>query len=159
MWRSFVVPIACVLFFAACNKNKQDEDMYTVDALTFGLYYPGCDSNCVEMYEVTPSALSHDDSAKLADIASWKYKFTTTNLLVGNKLAIAKPLLTAVPKELFNRNAIVFGAPGSDGALYIKVLTIPGSYRFKIDLKNSADQSAEVLAFKQKVLEVMGKIR
>lgn len=159
MWRILAVMIVCSLFWAACNKGKDDEDMYTVDALTFGTYYSGCDTNCVLMYEVTPSALSRDDSARLADIASWKYKFTTVNLLTGNKLAMAKPLLTEVPRELFGKNAIVYGNPGADGAIYIKVQTIPGSYRFKIDLRNTAGQSAEVVAFKQKVLDVMGKIK
>ncbi len=151
--------LALLLLFAGCKKDEGDEDMYTVDALTFGTYYTNCDSACVKMYEVTPSALCRDDSADLADMLTWGYKFSNINLLDGNRLAAAKPLLTQVPKELFDKSTVVYGNPGPEGGMYIKVRTIPGSYRFKIDLRNSADQSAELVAFKQRVLAVMAKIK
>ena len=155
-----IVPgVLALLLFAGCKKDEGDEDMYTVDALTFGTYYTNCDSACVKMYEVTPSSLCRDDSADLKEMLAWGYKFSNINLLDGSRLAAAKPLLTQVPKALFDKSAVVFGDPGPEGGLYIKVRTIPGSYRFKIDLRNSADQPAEVQAFKQQVLEVMAKLK
>lgn len=147
------------LLLAGCKRDDGDEDMYTVDALTFGTFYSNCDSACVKMYEVTPSSLCRDDSATLEDMLAWGYKFSNINVLDAGRLTTARPLLQQVPRELFEKSTVAFGDPGPEGGLYIKVRTIPGSYRFKIDLRNSPDQSAEVVAFKQQVLEVMARVK
>ncbi|MBX2905654.1 MAG: hypothetical protein KF744_06415 [Taibaiella sp.] len=159
MWR-IVLAIAFVsTLVAGCNRNADEEDKYTVDMLTFGTYYTNCDSACITMYEVTPSTVCRDDSATLADMTAWKYKFTNVRLLDVNRQAIAKPLLSQVPHELFANSTTVLGDPGPEGGMYLRIQTIPGIYLFKIDLRNSADQSQAVVAFKKQVLDVMTRIK
>lgn len=144
---------------AACNKDKEDPDKYIVDALTFGTYYPDCDSGCVTMYEVRPTTVARDDSAKMKDLLAWGYTFTNVVVLTAARTPVATPLLTSVPRELFKGSTVVLGSPGAKGGMYLRIMTIPGIYLYKIDLNDSPDQSEEVRAFKRKVLETMGNLK
>lgn len=129
-----------------------------VDALTFGTWYSNCDS-CATMYEVRPTTLCKDDSVISGDLAGWGYNFKTTVSYDAGRQATAKALLQEVPHELFGHSTLVLGDPVSNGGMYIRIQTIPGIYLIKIGLPNSSGQSAEVLAFKQKVLDVMAKVK
>ncbi len=149
-----------VLFLlGSCKRDKDRYDENTVDRLVFGTYYGFCDSNCVNIYQLDNSTLGKDDSAKYGAL-TWAYQFTTTRLMAKTKADMAKPLLTQVPKELLSNGSITFGAPDShdQGGVYLIVKTIGGIYRFKLDPDNTPDQSAEVVAFKQKLIATLKQL-
>jgi len=152
-----LVPV--LLLTASCHKGG-DEEETVADGLVFGTYYGFCTKNCVKMFEVHNSTLAKDDSVKYADL-TWNYKFKTSRLLDKASLTKANALLGQVPKRLFSGGAQTFGSPDShdQGGLYIEIETISGNYKFKLDMDDTPDQPAEVIAFKKQVLGVLAQIK
>jgi hypothetical protein len=152
--------VSVLLLATSCKRDRFTEDSETVDRLVFGSFYGTCDSDCVHIYQLDNSTIARDDSAKFGSL-TWAYKFTTITQLSKPNAVIAKPLLTMVPKELLANSNTTFGCPDchGQGGLYIIVKTIPGIYRFRLDMDNTADQSAELIAFKAKMIDVLKQIK
>lgn len=150
--------LSFLMISSACN--KPEDEQYVADALVFGTYYGMCIGNCVKMYEVRPSTLVKDDSVKNTDL-TWNYTFKTYRLLDKTKQQIAVQLLNEVPKELFANGATTFGSPGShdQAGVYLEVKGMTGNFKFKLDTDDTPDQSAELIAFKKKVLTVITQIQ
>jgi hypothetical protein len=148
------------LLLVSSSCNKPEDDKYVADALVFGTYHGMCASNCVDMYEIRYSTMAKDDSVKYTDL-TWNYTFKTYRLIAKTKQQIAVQLLSEVPKELFANGATTYGSPDShdQGGVYLEVKSIPGNYKFKLDMDDTPDQSDEVKAFKQKVLTVLRQIQ
>lgn len=147
------------VLLAGCKKDP-DYDATVVDGITFGTFYGNCLKNCVRVYNVSPAVLQIDDSVNIAKL-NWVYVFKATRTMDKAKQNIALPLLKQVPAELMKNSTTTFGSPDShdQGGVYIIIKTIPAIYRFRIDMEDTPDQSAEVRTFKQRVLEVMKQIK
>jgi hypothetical protein len=157
--RPFILLLLSILMFSS-SCNKPEEDKYVADALVFGTYYGMCASTCLNMYEIRHSTLAKDDSVVYADL-TWNYTFKTYRLIAKTKQQIAVQLLNEVPKELFANGTTTYGSPDShdQGGVYLEVKSIPGNYKFRLDMDDTPDQSADVRAYKQKVLSVLKQIQ
>jgi hypothetical protein len=147
------------VLLAGCKKDPEYDET-VVDGITFGTYYGNCLKNCVKVYDVSLAVLQIDDSVTNAKL-TWNYVFNSTRTLDKAKQNMAIPLLKQVPAELMKNSTTTFGSPDShdQGGVYIIIKTIPAIYRFRIDMDDTPDQSAEVRTFKQRVLEVMKQIK
>ena len=152
--------VAVLLFLGSCKRDRYDDGSNTVDRLVFGTFYGSCDSDCVHMYQLDNSTICRDDSARFGSL-TWAYQFVTRTQLSKPNAVTAKPLLTQVPKELMTNSNTTFGCPDchGQGGIYLIVKTIPAIYRFRLDIDNTPDQSAEVIAFKAKMIDVLKQIR
>lgn len=151
--------ITSLILLAGCKKDTEyDENV--VDGITFGTFYGNCLKNCVRIYDISPAVLQIDDSVNNGTL-NWVYVFKATRTLDKAKQNIALPLLKQVPAELMKNSTTTFGSPDShdQGGVYIIIKTIPAIYRFRIDMDDTPDQSAEVRAFKRRVLDVMKQIK
>jgi hypothetical protein len=79
----------------------------------------------------------------------------------AEKFVIARSLLNAIPAELLFAPGTTFGNPDShdQGGMYIAIHRQNTIERFLIDHDNTADQSAAVIAYKQKVWDVLSQLR
>ena len=141
-------------------QQMQAQEPVEIDKLVFGAYYSMCKGNCVRVYELDNAGLRRDDSAHYGSL-NWAYYFTGTTKMSAEQHKAALQLLKKVPLELCNKNRVIIGSPDShdQGGVYIIIKTIPAIYRFRIDMDDTPDQSAEVRTFKQRVLEVMKQIK
>ncbi len=157
--RIVLTVIASLILLAGCKKDTEyDENV--VDGITFGTYYGNCAKNCVKMYDISQAVLQQDDSVTNVKL-NWVYVFKATRTLDKTKQIASLPLLKQVPAELMKNSTITYGSPDShdQGGVYVIIKTIPAIYRFRIDMDDTPDQSAEVRAFKQRVLDVMKQIK
>jgi len=130
-----------------------------IDKLVFGTYYGRCTANCVNIYQVDNTSLQKDDSAKYGS-ANWAYYFTSSRTLPPAKYALAKDLLHQVPLELLSKNRVTIGCPDchDQGGIFIDIMSGPIFVKFKLDIEDTPDQSAAVVAFKQKLLAVVKQL-
>ena len=145
-----------VFLLTSCTKKK---DPVSVDKLVFGAFYGMCPQNCVHIYQVDATTVQKDDSVKHPD-GDWTYNFNGTTTLSNDKFSVAKGLLSQVPAELLSANNKTYGAPDShdQGGMYILIEKGTEKRRFRIDFDNSSDQSTELIAFKNKVADVINKL-
>jgi hypothetical protein len=138
---------------SSCHRQKET----SVDIMTFysGYGYPA--SNSIVMYRLNRVYLVKDDSAQFTP----GYVFHTTQVMNTDKYVIAKELIDHVPVELVSSPGITFGSPGShDQTGYVVVIEKGGrSERFDIDADDTPDQSKGVLAFKQRLADVLNKLK
>jgi len=146
-----LVPV--LMLSASCKKEK----LSTADKMTFCSAYGMRATNEVVMYEVDRVSLRKDDHARFVG----GLVFSNMQIMPQDKYMIAKDLLDNVPKELISSNNRTFGSPGShDQGGYVVIIEKDGtSRRFDIDEDNTSDQSKAVIAFKQRLADVMRKLQ
>jgi hypothetical protein len=139
-----------------CSKKK---DTVSTDKLVFGTFHGMCLANCVRIYQVDGNTLQKDDSADHVDV-SWTYNFKGTSTLSADNFNMAKGLLDQIPAELLINNNKTYGSPDShdQGGVFVVVEKGSEKHRFRIDFDDSPDQSAELVQFKNKIAEVVGKL-
>ena len=152
---TLLLPLALLL--TSCTKKSSSGK---ADKIVFGTFYGMCAGNCVRIYQVDATTLQKDDSVKYPD-GAWTYNFNGTTMLSADKFNIAKDLLNQVPSELLNNNNKMYGAPDShdQGGVYIQIIKGTEKRRFRIDFDNSSDQSAELITFKNKVADIVNKLK
>ncbi len=114
----------------------------------------------MNIYTLDWSRLQKNDSAQYPSL-SLTYELHPTRTLSTDKFIAAKGLLYSVPKELLTNNNVTYGDPdGHDqGGIYVEFYQGKTKQRFLIDNDNTADQSAELISFKQKISDLMIKLR
>ncbi len=154
---SFLLFSSLLLLGSCDNKPPQPAKAET---LVFGTYYGMCAGNCVNIYQLTNNSLAKDDSAKYPSIAM-NYSFIVKSVLPQSKYDVAKKLLNEIPAELYKAGNKTYGCPDchDQGGLYIQIKSGTANLQYMIDCDNTSDQSAEVLAFKNKVADVIQQLR
>lgn len=151
-----------ILFFAAALLLSvvSDAQKVVLDRLVFGTYYGMCRSDCINIYAVESNQLFKDDSATYGKL-DWFFYFTPTRKMDAAKHKLAKGLLNQVPMELLSKNRTTIGCPdcADQGGIYIQAMSGPVSATLKLDIDDTEEQSAEVIAFKRKLLEVVGYLK
>lgn len=158
MKRILCVALSCFLL-GACRPHPPVRNQ-AVDRVVFGTFYGECAGDCVDFFAVDRSALAEDDAAGYSSV-SWSYNFVPTTTLAASKHASAVSLLHGVPASLLATTNVTFGAPDShdQGGTFLMVEQGGVKHRFIIDHDSTADQSAEVLAYKRRVHEVLRGLR
>lgn len=143
-----------MLFLGSCD-NKPPQPA-KAETLVFGTYYGMCAGNCVNIYQLTGTSLSKDDSADYPALGV-NYSFSVKSVLPPSKYNMAKKLLYDIPAELLTIGDKTYGCPDchDQGGLYIQIKSGPAIMRYMIDFDNTNDQSSEVIAYKKKVADVI----
>ena len=131
-----------------------------LDKLVFGTYYGMCRIDCINIYCVESNQLQKDDSVTYGKL-DWFYYFTPTRKMDAAKHKFAKGLLSQVPMELLSRNRTTIGCPdcADQGGIFIQAMSGPVSATLKLDITDTEEQSAEVIAFKKKILEAVAYLK
>lgn len=146
--------VMILLVGTSCKRKK----LHNVSRLVFGTYYSKSPVKSATLFCLDKTTLSTDDS--VMDISVYWPVFSATRILDESKFKIASGLLYQVPDELQVNGGRTFGCPDchGQGGMFIEVEDeARGAYR--IDIDNTTDQSEAIIAFKQKVLETIQKLK
>ncbi len=155
---SFLLLVPIVLLAGCCKHNQQHNTR--VERLVFGTFYGECAGNCVNIYSLDRLTLQKDEYAAYPSLDP-AYVITPTSTMSVAKFNAAKHLLFEVPAELLPLSSNTYGAPDShdQGGMYVEVYQGATRQRFMIDNENTADQSAALITFKEKIDSVMRLLR
>ncbi|MBL7691449.1 MAG: hypothetical protein JNM41_07635 [Flavipsychrobacter sp.] len=150
----FFVVLFIGLSLFACRKQNRDP----VTRVVFGTYYKTCTGDCVKLYCLDETTLSSDEL--ITDLAGKWIEYSATRILSDAKRNEVAELLNNVPGELLKNDNRTFGCPdcAGQGGMYIET-QVESREKYHIDLTNTADQSPDVVAYKQRVLEAIKKIQ
>lgn len=142
------------LSVSSCRKLNRDP----VTRIVFGTYHKTCSGDCVKLYCLDEHSLSSDEL--ITELAGKWPEYSATRILSDAKRSEVADLLNNIPGELLKNDNRTFGCPdcAGQGGMYIET-QVESREKFHIDLANTADQSPDVIAYKQRVLEAIKKIQ
>ncbi len=149
-----------MLVICSLSVSRAAAQRVVLDKLVFGTYYGMCRADCINIYCVESNQLQKDDSVTYGKL-DWFYYFTPSRKMDAAKHKLAKGLLSQVPMELLAKNRTTIGCPdcADQGGIFIQAMSGPVSATLKLDITDTEEQSAEVIAFKKKILEVVAQLK
>lgn len=142
-----------ISFLIACTNN--DDDGGTPDNIVFGQFYGFCVGQCFKPYQLTNIRLTVDNDE---EHYMQGYTYKATDILDETALNEAKQLLEGIPQELLNaENGKVYGCPDctDQGGIYLELNFNGKSKKVIIDNFDSEDQSNAIIAYKNKIRNVI----
>jgi hypothetical protein len=157
MKRLFSVLFVTLFSITACDDSAAD--LQEGDYLIFGRFAGFCQGDCFSVFRVTQSDLTEDETAQRYNGTG--YEYTADRTLSKAHFALAKDLLSNLPAELLTSDKEVYGCPdcADQGGILVSFSYNGTEKTFRLDTRQTEDQSEAILAFKTEINEVLSEIQ
>lgn len=127
--------------------------------MIFGRFSGFCNGDCFAVFKVDAKSLTEDETSEY--FTGDDYVYAPGRALSDTEYTMAKELLSSIPKELLTSDQQVYGCPdcADQGGYFLSFFYKGIEKSFRLDTRQTDDQSADLLTFKQKLSEVIQSIQ
>jgi hypothetical protein len=143
----------------SCNSDDDSTPENTIESLVFGKYSGECLENCFTVFKIDTEKITKDNTVNY-----YSNDFTFKSSFVYSKEVFEKynSLLSGSPNELKNGIDKTDGCPdcADQGGFYLRIQMSDGKIKkYNIDVDTTEDQSTEIVAFKNKIINTIEELR
>lgn len=154
-----LLSLFAIAFFCFTACDEAGTELSDSDFLIFGRYAGFCQGDCFSVFKVNSTNLVEDEISER--FTGNDFEFKPGRTLDSHEYTLAQALLTAIPPELISSNIEVYGCPdcADQGGFYISFSYQGVKKSFRLDTRQTDDQSQEILTFKYQLNTLIEEIR
>lgn len=155
----YSILMSFTFLFLSCNSDDDSTPEKTIESLVFGKYSGECLENCFNVFKIDTEKIAKDNTVNY-----YSNDFTFKSSFVYSKEVFEKynSLLSDIPYELKNGTDKTYGCPDcvDQGGFYLRIQMSDGKIKkYNIDVDTTEDQSTEIVAFKNKIINTIEGLR
>lgn len=154
-----LLSLFAIAFLSLSACDEASTEISDTDYLIFGRYAGFCGGDCFSVFRVDQINLVEDETSER--YTGTTYEFKPGRILSNDEYALAQELLKSIPAELLSSDKEVYGCPdcADQGGFYISFSYQGVEKNFRLDTRQTDDQSSEILTFKNQLSELIEEIR